>query len=366
MDVEQRVLAVLRGEQPDRVPVLMHFNPYVEDWYTYLPVFADVLPAAERYADVVFDWSFPAPLMFTAAARWIEQHDLGGGQVEQIIHTPDGPLTEVVRTGLREQPPLKRWIQTVDDAERALSMPYVSPKPDLDRFLETTRRLGGRVITRATFRDPIALADWIDDRTFAAWRVERRDLIRRLLDAAFERIADGLRTCLEAGVGPVYVLNRCQPGLLRTLSDKDVEEFVLDYDRRLVEIVHDYPDRYVALGAPNQHASLLESLVAVGMDGLRVVDPPPRGECGLAEMKRLIGDRVCLIATLSAEELSGVQADQIDALVRRTLADGAAGARFMLLPCPLPGARDLNERAADNLIEYLKAAHRLGAYPLQI
>ena len=42
MNTEQRVLTALRREQPDRVPVFVYLNPYVEAWYTREPSYADL------------------------------------------------------------------------------------------------------------------------------------------------------------------------------------------------------------------------------------------------------------------------------------------------------------------------------------
>jgi len=365
-EVEQRVLTALRCEQPDRVPVLVDLNPYVEEWYTHLPSYADVLSAVERYADVVFNWRFPAPFMFTAAVRWIEQRDLGSNQVEQIIHTPDGPITEVVRTGWRERDVVKRWIRTVEDAERALSMPYVPVEPDLETFFDTKARLAGKIVAQVTFREPIAVADWIDERSLATWCADQRNLVRRLLDAAFERIAGGLRACLRAGVGPIYALTRCRSAALEVLSSEDFAEVVVEYDRRLVELIRAYEGVYVILPAGGKVKPVVERLSTVGMNALTVIDPPLDGDYGLAELKRRIGDRVCLIAGLPYEELQRSNPARIEQSVRQALAAGGAGGGFMLSPCAPPRVRDLSDQASANLIHYLKTACRTGRYPIGV
>jgi hypothetical protein len=362
MNAEQRILTALRCEQPDRVPVLIYFNPYVEDWYTHLPSYAEVLSAAEEYADVVFKWDFPSPLMFTTAQRWIEQRDLGNGQTEHIIHTPDGPITEVARAGWRGHEVVKRWIASDEDARRVLSMPYAPSRPDLETFFDIKVRLGGRAVAQATFPEPAGLVDWIDEHLFTRWYAERRGLARQLLDTAFERIADGLTTCLEAGVGPVYVLRPAQGAQARHLSGEEFDEFVVEYDRRLVELIHRHDETYVILQSHGRIGPHLDRLPAIGMDGLEVIEPPISGDCSLAQVKDRLGRHVCLIATLPYEELSSRSTPEIERLVRKTLAAGAPGGGFLLSPCPVPGDRDLPAQASSNLIHYLKTAYREGQY----
>ncbi len=366
MEIEQRVLAALRCEQPDRVPVLTYFNPYLDGWYTHLPPYAEILTASREYGDAVFEWEFPAPLMHTGGARWIEQRDLGNGQTEQIIHTPDGPITEVVRADWREHEVVKRWIQTVEDAERALSLSTVAIRPDLEGFFAIKAQLTGKAVSQVTFHEPIALTDWIDERALVKWRVENRDLFRRLLDVAFERLTDGLATCLAAGVGPVYVLRTGQFSGRAVASPDDFEEFVLEYDRRLVDQIHTREGTYVVLQAGERTARVLDKLGEIGMDGVSLLEPPLSGEFNLAHVKARIGDRVCLIANLPHEELTRGSTAQIERLIQHTLAAGAAGGGLILNPCPSPRGHKLSDQASANLVHYLKTAHALGRYPVRL
>ncbi len=365
-DSQQRVLTALRCGQPDRVPVLVHINPYVEDWYTYVPSYADALSAANGFGDVVFNWDLPAPFMFTAGERWIEQRDLGGGRIEQIIHTPDGPLTEVAHRGWRERDVIKRWIQTADDADRALSMPYVPIRPDLSDFLNTASRLAGRAVSQVTFCEPIALADWIDEGTLATWRKSERGLLRQLLDTAFERLADGLRTCLDAGAGPLYVSRRGRLSGLEHLPLTDIEELIVGYARRLVELIHAYEGTVVIWQGGGRIGPLLDVLPSIGMDGLTVVDPPLSGDCDLHQLKACIGDRACIVASLPYDELARASTDRIGGLIRAVLQAGARGGGLILSPCAALQRRDLPEKVSENLVYYLETAHRLGRYPIQI
>lgn len=360
---EQRVLTALSRRQPDRVPVLAYMNPYVRDWYSYLPSLADALAAIRQYCDVVYNWRVPAPLMFTAGERWIEQRDLGGDQTEQIIHTPDGPITEVVQGTWRERKVVKRWIQATEDVDRVLSMPHVPPRLDVDTFRATRARLAKRAVAQATFRGLTCLVDWIDERAMATWCADDRGLVRRLIGVAYERIANGLRRCLEAGVGPVYAIDAGRFHRLPAVRHADLGALVLDYERRLVELVHTHDGMYVIPEGPAPRTAELDDLCAIGMDGLTLADPPVSGDADLAAVKARLGDRVCLISTLAHDELAGASGAQIRQLVRSAVDSAASGGGLILNPCALPQKCDLSEQATNNLIAYIEAAHELGQYP---
>ncbi len=365
MNVEERILTALRSEQPDRVPILVHFNPYVEDWYTHLPSYAEVILAAEQYADVLFNWDAPAPLMFTAAQRWIEQRDLGNGQTEHIIHTPDGPINEIARESWHGHEVIKRWIHSADDARRVLSMPYLPCKPDLERFFDAKVRLRGRGVAQATFCEPNVVFEWLDESLFASPDGPDRGLIRDLIQTAYDRIRDVLRMCLDAGVGPIYAFRSAQGGLIGHLSDEDFDEFVIEPTRRLIELVHEYDETYVILKNRGRLALILDRLATLRMDGLEVIEPPLAGDRSLTYVKDRIGKRVCLIANLGAEELNTRSTTEVERMVQQSLAAGAPGGGFILSPCPSTLDRDLPAQASANLVHCLKTAHELGKYPLR-
>ncbi len=362
MNVEQRVLTALRCEKPDRVPVLVYLNPYVEDWYSHLPSYAEVLSAAQQLGDVVFDWVFPAPFMFTTGHRWIEQRDLGNGQTEHIIHTPDGPITEVTRAGWRGHEVIKRWIATPEDAQRALSIPYVPCKPDLETFFSTKIRLADRAVAQISFQDPVGLLDWIDEQTLTKWRMRRRDLIRQLIETAFDRVADGLKTCLQASVGSLYALRSSAVPAMRHLSPEECDEFVIEHHARLAELIHRHEECYLVIQSCGRLGSLVDRLANVGIDGLEVVDPPLGGDVDLGTLKRRVGEHVCLIANLPYEILRGASTAEIERQVEQTLATASHGGGLILSPCPATPDRDLPPQASSNFIHYLKTAHEKGRY----
>lgn len=365
MNVEQRVLTALRCEEPDRVPVFLFLNPYGNAWCTSEPSYAELLCVCEGLADVVYDSGYPFGPCFMPPEVPIEARDAGNGVVEHVIHTPAGPLRQLSRADWRGRGAITRWINTVEDARRVLSMPYTALTPDLTTFRAECARLGDRVVGQLTFPDPICIAGWIDEQTMALWTLEERGLLRELLDMAFERIQAALRHCLEAGAGPIYYFNGPEFALPPLMSPADFEEFVVAYDSRLVELIHSYPGRYVIVHSHGRVSRFLERFAAIGVDGLNVLEPPPMGDTVLADAKRRIGGQVCLIGNVQYDDIArGSEAD-VQRLVRQAIREAAPGGGFILCPCAAPYERPLPENAARNLIQFLRAGRRWGEYPLR-
>lgn len=367
MNTEQRVLSALRREQPDRVPVFIYLNPYVDAWYANDPSYAEVLEASREYADVIYDWCFPMGMFCSTAELPAESRRLPDGATEHILHTPAGPITSVTAVDWRGQGERKRWICSPEDARRVLSIPYAQPRPELMPFFSTRSRLRDRAVAQVTFPDPICIvAEMIDQEVLAAWTIERRELLEELLDVALERILNVLRYCLAAGAGPIYYFNGPEYALPPLMSPRDFEQFVVEYDSRLVRLIHSYPDKYVIVHSHGRVNNFLERFAAVGTDGLNVLEPPPLGDTILAEAKARVGERLCLIGNVQYDDVARKDGSQVDRLVSEAIRQGAPGGGFILSLCASPYERPLPKAASDNLITYLVKGREYGSYPLSL
>lgn len=357
MTTPERVLTALRHEIPDRVPVFLYLNPFQEDtWYRRDPSYAEVLEACAQYGDAIYDWYFPSGFFHTAAPLERETRELPGGDVEHRIHTPRGPLTCITRPDWRGAGVVKRWVTTPADAECLLSIPYVPARPDLSAILAARR--DARWVAQATFEDPICCAGLIDEMALSIWTLEERPLLLRLLDTAAARIRDELAYCLAAGVGPLYYFNGPEYALPPLMAPADFQEFVVAYDTPLIAQVHAVPDCFTIVHSHGKVNAFLEQFAGMGTDGLNVLEPPPIGDTVLADAKRRIGDRVCLIGNIQYDDLARGSAEDIDAMVQAAITDGAPGGGFILSPCASPYESPLPAPTARNLIRYLQVAHR--------
>lgn len=369
MNVEQRVLTALQCREPDRVPVFLYLNPYVNsDWYSNDPSYSEVLQACKRYADTIHDWEFPPGFFHTAVPLEQETRQLADGVTEYVVHTPAGPLSCQVRVdwrggvNWREGNMVKRWICEPGDVERLLSLSYVPSRPNLKSVLQAREFTQDKWVVQATFEDPLCVGGMIDATTLALWTIENRGLLRSLFDVALERIVAELQYCLENGVGPIYYINGPELALPPLMSPHDFDEFVVEYDRKLVELVHSYPGNYVIIHSHGRVNKFLEKFASIGIDGLNVLEPPPIGDTVLAEAKKRIGDRVCLIGNIQYDDLARGTEGQIERLVADAIEQGAPGGGFILSPSAFPYERPLPHRAARNMIRYLEVAHEKGCY----
>ena len=106
----------------------------------------------------------------------------------------------------------------------------------------------------------------------------------------------------------------------------------------------------------------MERIADLGADGIQPIEEPPIGDCTMAEAKRRIGDRVCLVGSVQYDDLARLTPDEMEALVKRQIEDAGAGGGMILAPTAGPYAAVLSERQQENTIRFIEAGHRWGRY----
>lgn len=368
MTSEERQLVALRRGRPDRVPVMVWLNPLVERWATGIRAGVDpdaagyrqVLDAALQYADLEYDWGFPAGFFYSAWDVRPTSERVGPERVKHTVQTPRGPLWSVVqdRSGGGTE---KHWIETVEDARRLLSIPYEPSRPDLSRFHSVRAASEGRYLAKVTLADPVCTVGYIDPTLCALWTKEERPLLKEILDVAFERIGDSLDYLLGNGAGPLFYFNGPEYALPPLMSPADFEEFVVEYDTKLIAKIHAH-GQLTQIHSHGRVNRFLEAFARTGTDSLNVLEPPPLGDVVLADAKRRVGDRMCLVGNIQYDDVAAASEDEVERMVRETIEQGAPGGGFILSLCAAPYEVPLPPKTARNLVRYLEAGHLYGAY----
>ena len=93
-------------------------------------------------------------------------------------------------------------------------------------------------------------------------------------------------------------------------------------------------------------------------DALDPVEAPPGGDIELAEVKRRIGDSICLMGNIQESVFELASEQELRDEVHRTLDAGAPGGRFVLLPTATPITVPLPAHVERNLFAYVDEALR--------
>jgi len=381
-----RIWAALRLEEPDRVPVYPHgfdlglgmepigrvglgLDPYrsslSDEWYL------KVVEYAGQVGDPMQGWSPQVqPNVFLSASnrvrRWVSYYEENGYRVEETrIETPKGLLSSVSRTpegGATRY--VKHLIETEEDIDKFLSVPYVPPKVDASSFRELEAKVGGRAALRCGA--PTAIINVTGPQLsssdeFALLVYRHKERVVEMLDAMHERCIDYLESLLSQGVQLVFWTDGAELAAPPILSPRLFRELVVKYDRDISKLIHEHGS-VVIMHCHGNVNKVLEDIVETGVDGLHPVEPPPMGDTPLAEAKRRVGDRLCLVGNIEMHDILTCAPEQIDAKVRETIEEAAPGGGFILSVSTgfYPFYR--TEQGARNYLQFLKTGCEAGAY----
>ena len=374
MTPRERLLAVLAGETPDCVPVAPDFSNMIPArrtgkpfWDLYLyrdpPIWEAYIAAAKHYdIDSLMDGYFPLRLEADDGPEWQEfivhrderrivtqkSYVESGWRVwaEQVVvyRVADPPVA--IAPEKIHLPPVPGRFQPVEGVREVDTGP--------EAFGRIKQVMGEQGLVGVVLASTVALASeddvyryYDDPGRYEAWGARRVEAVER----RFARI-------MELDVRPDFL---CVGGS-GTLIFQTVEIFrrlCLPAVKRAIELA-------TGAGIPTHlHSCGPEAeLVKIMAEETRLtvidpLEPPPMGDCDLAQLKRLYGDGIVLKGNLhTTDVLLRGSADDVAAASRRAIDDAAAGGGFILSTGDQCG-RDTPD---ENLRAMVETARTYGRY----
>jgi len=281
--------------------------------------------------------------------------------------TPAGPLSQVLRMpkpgrmeyGLGPNPVhLEHLVKGPDDLDR---MQYLVPDPRNFRIapsLETMEeRVGDRGVVLVTIRSPLdhqagaaravedLMVDYYEDRKF----------FDRMMAIWFQKMMAETKAVLERGAKIIFS-SWYYASLSVGWSPKMFRELFLPMIKAHVELVHSYDALYDYYD-DGKCMGIVDMMKEAGVDVLETLTPPPVGDVDLAEVKRRIGDKVCLKGygdLLYVIKMGTPEA--VERMVRTAMEIAAPGGGFIFGTSD--GIREGTPR--ENLRTYFDAARKYG------
>ncbi|UCD27806.1 MAG: hypothetical protein JSV03_11965 [Planctomycetota bacterium] len=371
MTSRRRLLTVLHGGQPDRVPVTIYeYSPFDNGWATREPSYAPLMELEKQYGDSFVRAPVDYPI-------FIGDPNVAGGADDQNakdsvlqtteFDTPKGKLRMVTR---RDPGVMTNWqveplIKSDEDIEKVLSMPDPSPEIDRQRIRDLEAKVGDEGILLFGVGDAIGhVGGLFDFEDFVIRCCTDDGPIRALLDKAQTQLLQAIRA-IGAVVdnaafrlwGPEY----CGGSLMN--PHVYFPRYVVDYDRRATEVIHE-TNNFCVVHCHGKLRDILDMIVEIGCDALEPIEtlPLPTADVTLAEVKDRIGDKICLMGAIQACTLETGSPDDVRRQVREAIEAAAADGRFVLLPTAGPFMVPLAPKSLANAEAMYLAAHQFGQY----
>lgn len=357
---KQRMLTAIRGEVPDRLPVTTHhlmksfLDNYMDgiagqDFFDHFGMDAIrwILPLRTvpgeshvHSGTLAPDWQMPD---YVTNDEWqVAIEDIHGGEYTTkrfTITTPGGALSMILQGNEhtiwvkdhligsksdidllgKHLPKLYCDVEAINQdaqsyGQRGLIRSHI---PGFDLFgqpgcwQDAACLVGIERLIMETFDDPV----WVHELLKI---LQRRKLgyIRSMAGARFD--------ILELGGGDASTT---------VISPKIFSKFVAPYDGELVAAAHEAGQRIVYHTCGGM-MPILEGIADLGVDAMETFTPPAMGaDVNLAEAKRRIGDRVCMIGGFDQFHfLVGCSPEETRAEVRRCFEVAGRGGGYILSP----------------------------------
>ncbi len=372
MSPRERLLAAMRCEQPDRVPIQVRgVYPTDPTWLarhheSFRPLFELVRDKCDPVHVVGFGGGFYFLDRGSLEIRE-ETVPVDADWVDHVttVATPRGPLVQVDRVGLRGDLDYRtrHFIRTLDDLEKVLSLDAAPAAPATEAWFETVRRVGDRALPLADIgMNPVGMAhNLMGSETLALWSATDRDALRELLRVLAGRWQKFVGRMLDAGVGGVFTTLGHEVCLPPLQSPADFREFVVETDQKTMQMVHERGN-LVHVHCHSDLNQSLDGLVRLGVNCLHPVEAPPMGDIELADAKRRLAGKICIEGNLQIGDLQTCTPDEIRRATRRILSDAAAGGGLILCPTASPHWPRLSGKVLANYRAFIETGLEFGRY----
>jgi len=319
MTSRERILAAMRFEKVDRVPV----SPW---GFAKIGLDSPLGEELLRKTDIVADTGVGGDPILGGAARRISEQ-LGDTTVT-VLRTPKGDLTSRFRRTEITGATVEFFLKEPDDIEKVLSIPYEPPNLDPSNYFRLRERIGDEGLAMVGMGNGVAIpASWFSPEGFCLAWADAPDLVEKLTAVATERLIAWVERLCEMGVQVFRIVGGEYASV--QLGPDGFKRLCVPYDRELVRAIH----RHGAIAHYHNHGPVmrfLEDFAEIGMDSLDPLEAPPWGDADLREARRRLGDRVCFLGNLDDMEIvNRLPTEEVLAIARERL--DAAGDRGLLL-----------------------------------
>ena len=342
MTSRERLLSAIAHGRPDRVPV----GPFGLGRLDHGgKVAAELIAKTDPFIPVgIGGNAFMGQLVKTESVQ-------EGNDTVTTIFTPKGNLTQRRRRTDITSYMVEFACKNAEDVEKYLSIPYEPSEPNVDAFLTRRDEIGEEGLVLGGISNAICLpATILSPMDMCLLWADEPDLMVQVVQTASERLNEFVEKACKAGVDAYRVVG----GEYATeqLGPPGFDALVKLFDTELSRIIH----KYSGIVYYHNHGDVdrfLEDLADLEIDALDPLEVPPYGDVDLADAKRRIGERVCIVGGLDDMEiLESLDQETVKDMARKCIE--AAGTDSYVLGGTASGT--YTEKAARNFIALVDVA----------
>ena len=366
----ERLLRVLQGEKPDRVPIsLYEFDGFYDSWIHDCPEYVEILDYAKGKTDKLYFWAplDNKPVAFYGVIgeqdiKWETWREKNSAFSKTTVKTPKGEVSTLSRQddGIHTSWTIKPFCTNEEDAKRILSLPYEPWQPNIDTFFSLDKKLGSAGIVLADIPDALCMTvELFGLSKFLNVYIRNKPFVFELMDFFHERIRNYLEHLLRKGAVTMYRICGPEYATPPYLHPREFDKLVKSYDVDLVNLLHKYGG-YARLHSHGKVKKVLPAIKEMGVDAIDPLEPPPDGDAELHEARRILGTETVLMGNVEERLFEiGTKAD-IEKQVKKAIKQAAGTGGFILCPTAMPITTPLKKKIQQNIIHYIKCGLKYG------
>jgi len=354
----ERLIRAFKRLEVDRMPIrIWGVDPFFprQDWR---PLYELI----EKYQLEIFrewgeqDQGVPPQYKFRD-----EQRTVNGEMREDktIIAVPGGDLTQISCQPLDGSPGYvrKHFIGDQGEAEIWLANEWPQALPSGDSYFKLQKKSGERALLMVNICEPFLEAHrLIGSELFSYWIHDQPSLLHAMIAKCFKRTKNLLKHFLSLDIGDAY--GWCGPELCipPLASIAALREFVLHYDRKLIDLIHDH-GKLVWVHSHGDMSTVLKEFMDAGVDCLNPIEPPPVGKITLAEALKTCHGKMALDGGIEDGDFDRLAPDEMVKTVERTASQVRQNDSFILCPTSTPCTLAvLSPKRMENYKQFVKTA----------
>lgn len=365
MTSRERLLAVLRGEIPDRVPVscyeLVGFNS--ADFCNRQPSYKSLMDYIREKTDCVCMWNPGSDERYAASAfqpdaesSWEDTSD--GGISKLSLRVGGRTLTRQGRiiNGINTWWETEHLCKDISNVDAYMSIPFDPVRYDGSDAARITSELGDHGILMPSLSDPAYTAmSLMEFGESMVWVMTETEHFAEVTKELHRRKMINLRAMLESTPGDIYRI--CGPEYICPpyLPPKYFERFMLPYLTDMVDLIHEY-GRMVRIHCHGRIGQVIDMISETGCDATDPCEEPPDGDITLKELKARVGGRMTLFGPMQLKLLENGSPDEVRRETKRMMRDGKEGGRFVIMPTASPINVPLRAKTEENYRVYIDTA----------
>ncbi|HRU06558.1 MAG TPA: uroporphyrinogen decarboxylase family protein [Candidatus Brocadiia bacterium] len=283
-----------------------------------------------------------------------------------VLHTPKGDLrwTYEVDKGILTHWDMEKTVKCLEDVDKLLSVPCRFKPPassEFDAFRQHRAAMGRNAVGGAGINSMVAmLVGVMDYELVLEWMATEPEAIQRLADAWLERVGERVDFLLKQGVGPFWHFNGVERAAPPMMGPRQWERWVVPYDGEIMRRIKAAdPEARIHVHCHGKARTLIDSFVAMGVDSIDPVEPPPQGDVDIAEVKRRYDGKMVFFGNIEFLDMETRQPDEIEELVRAAI-ESSGKRNIALMPSAGPHERPSDLMLA-NAERYIEAGLKYGA-----